>query len=112
SGGDARLRHRRVRDGRRRVVRAEPVGSRDGARPRRRSLRPPRLEYVRARRTCRICLRGNGVIETETPPERAYLVGVELPRSRLDGDDSLDELGSLVEAAGGIGAGRTLPARA
>ena len=51
------------------------------------------------------------MIETETPPERAYLVGVELPRSRLDGDDSLDELGSLVEAAGGIVAGRSLQAR-
>src|SRR5205823_4371683 len=37
--------------------------------------------------------------------------GVEIPRSRLDGDDSLDELGSLVEAAGGIVAGRSLQAR-
>ncbi|TMD50911.1 MAG: GTPase HflX, partial [Chloroflexi bacterium] len=51
------------------------------------------------------------MIETETPPERAYLVGVEIPRSRLDGDDSLDELASLVEAAGGIIAGRSLQAR-
>jgi GTP-binding protein HflX len=51
------------------------------------------------------------VIETATPPERAYLVGVELPRSRLEGDDSLDELGSLVEAAGGIVVGRSLQAR-
>jgi GTPase len=51
------------------------------------------------------------VIETETPPERAYLVGVELPRSRLDGEDSLDELASLVEAAGGIVAGRSVQAR-
>ena len=51
------------------------------------------------------------MIETETPPERAYLVGVELPRSRLDGEDSLDELASLVEAAGGIVAGRSVQAR-
>ena len=51
------------------------------------------------------------MIETATPPERAYLVGVELPRSRLDGDDSLDELGSLVEAAGGIVVGRSVQAR-
>jgi GTPase len=51
------------------------------------------------------------VIETAEPPERAYLVGVEIPRSRLDGDDSLDELGSLVEAAGGIVVGRSLQAR-
>jgi GTP-binding protein HflX len=51
------------------------------------------------------------VIETSTPPERAYLVGVELPRARLDGDDSLEELGSLVEAAGGIVIGRSLQAR-
>lgn len=51
------------------------------------------------------------MIETQTPPERAYLVGVELPRSRLDGEDSLDELGSLVEAAGGIVAGRSVQTR-
>ena len=51
------------------------------------------------------------MIETAEPPERAYLVGVELPRSRLDGEDSLDELGSLVEAAGGIVVGRSLQAR-
>ena len=51
------------------------------------------------------------MIETRTPPERAYLVGVELPRSPLDGEDSLDELGALVEAAGGIVAGRSVQAR-
>ena len=51
------------------------------------------------------------MIETAEPPERAYLVGVELPRSRLDGEDSLDELGSLVEAAGGIVVGRSVQAR-
>src|SRR5438445_889276 len=55
--------------------------------------------------------RNDWVIETQTPPERAYLVGVELPRSRLDGDDSLNGLGSLVEAAGGLVVGRTLQAR-
>jgi GTP-binding protein HflX len=38
-------------------------------------------------------------------------VGVEVPRAQLDGDDSLDELGSLVEAAGGIVAGRSLQIR-
>jgi GTPase len=51
------------------------------------------------------------VIETADPPERAYLIGVELPRSRLDGEDSLDELGTLVEAAGGIVAGRSVQQR-
>ena len=51
------------------------------------------------------------MIETAEPPERAYLVGVELPRSRLDGEDSLDELGALVEAAGGIVAGRSVQQR-
>ena len=51
------------------------------------------------------------MIETAEPPERAYLVGVELPRSRLDGEDSLDELGTLVEAAGGIVAGRSVQQR-
>src|SRR4029079_19773606 len=67
---------------------------------------------VRARRTRRIRLPGNDVvIETQTPPERAYLVGVELPRSRSDGEDSIDELGTLVEAAGGIVAGRSVQAR-
>jgi GTPase len=51
------------------------------------------------------------VIETATPPERAYLVGVELPTSRLEGEDSLAELGSLVEAAGGIVVGRSVQSR-
>jgi len=51
------------------------------------------------------------VIDTTPQPERAYLVGVELPRQRLDGEDSLDELGALVEAAGGMVAGRTVQAR-
>ena len=51
------------------------------------------------------------MIETAEPPERAYLVGVELPRSRLDGEDSLDELATLVEAAGGMVAGRSVQQR-
>jgi len=51
------------------------------------------------------------VIETTTPPERAYLVALDLPRARFDPDDSLDELASLVEAAGGIVAGRTVQQR-
>jgi GTP-binding protein HflX len=51
------------------------------------------------------------VIDVTTPAERAYLVGVDLPRSRFDGDDSLNELASLVEAAGGRVVGRTLQPR-
>ncbi|HEV8536493.1 MAG TPA: GTPase HflX [Candidatus Limnocylindria bacterium] len=51
------------------------------------------------------------MIDVTTPAERAYLVGVDLPRSRFDGDDSLNELASLVEAAGGRVVGRTLQPR-
>jgi GTPase len=47
------------------------------------------------------------VIDTRTPPERGFLVALDQPRSRFDADDSLDELASLVEAAGGVVAGRT-----
>src|SRR5437762_2035998 len=99
--------HRRGRDG-------GPAygGARHGACTGWRPVRPRGTARVRARRSRRVRLRGvDTLIETETPPERAYLVGVEIPRSRLDGDDSLDELGSLVEAAGGIVAGRSLQAR-
>jgi GTP-binding protein HflX len=51
------------------------------------------------------------VIDVTTPPERAFLVGLELPRARFDGEDSLDELGSLVAAAGGTVVGRSLQQR-
>jgi GTP-binding protein HflX len=51
------------------------------------------------------------VIETATPPERAYLVGVEVPSARIEGEDSLAELGSLVEAAGGLVVGGSVQAR-
>ncbi|HKW77582.1 MAG TPA: GTPase HflX [Candidatus Limnocylindria bacterium] len=40
------------------------------------------------------------MIETQVPAERAYLVALDLARSRFDPDDSLDELASLVAAAG------------
>src|SRR5207249_10974718 len=111
-GGDARVRHRRLRDRGGRDVGAADGQARDPARSRRRSLRAPRPAGVRARGAGRVRFRGiDAVIETETPPERAFLVGVEIPRARLDGDDSLDELASLVEAAGGIIAGRSLQAR-
>ncbi len=48
---------------------------------------------------------------TTRPVERAYLVGVELPRGRFAGADSLDELAALVSAAGGSVVGRTLQRR-
>jgi GTP-binding protein HflX len=51
------------------------------------------------------------VIDTTTPPERAYLVALDQPRARFDADDSLDELASLVEAAGGVVAGRAVQQR-
>ena len=51
------------------------------------------------------------MIETTTPPERAYLLALDLPRARFDPDDSLDELASLVEAAGGVVAGRMVQQR-
>src|SRR5258706_13572102 len=51
------------------------------------------------------------MIDTTTPPERAYLVAVDQPRARFDADDSLDELASLVEAAGGVVAGRAVQQR-
>jgi GTP-binding protein HflX len=51
------------------------------------------------------------VIDTTTPPERAYLVAVDQPRARFEADDSLDELASLVEAAGAVVAGRVVQQR-
>ena len=51
------------------------------------------------------------MIDTSEPRERAYLVGLELPRSRLDGEDSLDELATLVDAATGLTVGRSLQQR-
>jgi GTP-binding protein HflX len=51
------------------------------------------------------------VIDTTTPPERAYLVALDQPRARFDADDSLDELATLVEAAGGVVAGRVVQRR-
>ena len=52
------------------------------------------------------------MIDTAAPAERAYLVGLDLPRSRFDVDDSLDELATLVLAAGGVVVGRTTQRRA
>ena len=51
------------------------------------------------------------MIDTRPPSEKAYLVGLELPRARFEGDDSLDELAALVEAAAGVAVGRTLQQR-
>ncbi len=51
------------------------------------------------------------MIETTTPAERAYLVALDQPRSRFDADDALDELASLVEAAGAVVVGRTVQQR-
>src|SRR5947209_5574428 len=51
------------------------------------------------------------MIDTTEPPERAYLVALDRPRARFDADDSLDELASLVEAAGGVVAGRVVQQR-
>jgi GTP-binding protein HflX len=51
------------------------------------------------------------VIDTRTPPERAYLVALDLPGARFDPDDSLEELGALVEAAGGSVAGTSVQNR-
>ncbi len=49
--------------------------------------------------------------DTSDPAERAYLVAVDQPRARFDADDSLDELASLVAAAGGVVAGRVVQQR-
>ncbi|TMB61479.1 MAG: GTPase HflX [Chloroflexi bacterium] len=51
------------------------------------------------------------VIETHAPAERAYLVALDRPRARFDADDSLDELGALVEATGAVVAGRVVQQR-
>ena len=45
------------------------------------------------------------------PPERAYLIALDLPRARFDPDDSLDELAALVEATGAVVAGRAVQQR-
>lgn len=51
------------------------------------------------------------MIDTAAPPERAYLVGLELPRGRFEVEDSLDELAALFMAAGGEVVGRTTQRR-
>ena len=51
------------------------------------------------------------MIETQAPAERAYLVALDMPRSRFDPDDSLDELASLVAAAGTDVVGKTVQRR-
>jgi GTP-binding protein HflX len=50
-------------------------------------------------------------LETAVPAERAYLVALEMQGARLEADDSLEELATLVEAAGGKVVGRTLQRR-
>src|SRR5258708_16543546 len=44
--------------------------------------------------------------DTAVPPERAFLVGLETQGNALEADDSLDELATLVTAAGGTVVGR------
>ena len=51
------------------------------------------------------------MIETAAPAERAFLVGLNVPRARFDVEDSLDELAALVTAAGGNVVGRTTQTR-
>lgn len=51
------------------------------------------------------------MIETTSPRERAYLIALDMPRVRFDPDDSLDELGALVAAAGGEVVGRAVQRR-
>ncbi len=51
------------------------------------------------------------MIDTRAPAERAYLVGLDQPRARFDAEDSLNELASLVEAAGAVVVGRTIQQR-
>ena len=50
-------------------------------------------------------------IETAAPAERAYLVGLETQGAKLEADDSLSELATLVAAAGGKVVGRTMQRR-
>ncbi|MEK6620117.1 MAG: GTPase HflX [Chloroflexota bacterium] len=49
--------------------------------------------------------------ETAVPAERAFLVALDRPRSSFDPEASLDELATLVEAAGGRVVGRTIQQR-
>ncbi len=51
------------------------------------------------------------MIETTQPAERAFLLALDLGRRGFEVDDSLDELGSLVEAAGGRVVGRATQRR-
>ena len=51
------------------------------------------------------------MIETQAPAERAYLVALDIHRSRFDPDDSLDELASLVQAAGTDVVGKAIQRR-
>lgn len=50
-------------------------------------------------------------VDTREPAERAYLIALDLPRARMDPEDSLDELASLVEATGSVVAGRVVQQR-
>ena len=50
-------------------------------------------------------------VDTREPAERAYLIALDLPRARMDPDDSLEELAALVEATGSIVAGRAVQQR-
>lgn len=51
------------------------------------------------------------MIETARPRERAFLIALDLPRTRFDPGHSLDELGTLVVTAGGDVVGRTIQKR-
>jgi len=51
------------------------------------------------------------MIDTTVPPERAYLVALDIYKARFEPEDSLDELASLVEAAGATVVGRVVQTR-
>src|SRR6266540_2195517 len=64
-------------------------------------------DRYRARRPGRVRVQGRGMtFDTAVPAERAYLVALEQQGNALEAEDSLDELATLVEAAGGSVVGR------
>src|SRR5207253_10821093 len=69
---------------------------------------PAARRSVRARRPGRVRVHRRGMsFETALPAERAYLVGLEQQGNALEAEDSLDELATLVVAAGASVVGRT-----
>ena len=51
------------------------------------------------------------MIDTADPPERAFLLGLQTPRAKIDVDDSLDELAALAAAADARVVGRSAQRR-